>query len=124
MGKPLTVDKQEIAGSTFQCSDLSQTHFVNCKMAGAVLEDVNFSDAVVKYAQFGGATFSFIGLGPDAPKDAKQRPVCFETFDLNSSTFRKGDLSNVQISECRTDGMRIDGVLVTDMIEAYKARQG
>jgi hypothetical protein len=39
---------------------------------------------------------------------------------LNDSTFRKVDLSNVQINDCELSGMTINGILVTDLLEAWR----
>ena len=39
---------------------------------------------------------------------------------LMDSTFRQLDMSAVQIIDCNIEGMKIDGVLVTDMLKAYK----
>ena len=42
---------------------------------------------------------------------------------LCDSTFTKVDLSNVKILNCNLEGMTIDGVLVTEMIAAYKKQK-
>ena len=42
---------------------------------------------------------------------------------LCDSTFRKVDLSNVNIIDCNLDGMTIDGILVTDLLKAYGNRR-
>ena len=60
---------------------------------------------------------------PPPRKDGSQerrRPVTFEEAMLCDSVFRKVDLSNVQIIDCNIEGMKIDGVLVTEMIAAYE----
>jgi len=44
----------------------------------------------------------------------------FEEGMLMDSTFRQLDMSAVQIIDCNIEGMKIDGVLVTDMLKAYK----
>jgi uncharacterized protein YjbI with pentapeptide repeats len=112
-------------GSEVRASQMRRCRFVNLNMTGTTFENINFSDITVKYAQFGGAKFTFIGLPPDArERGEEQRPVHFEHFDLNDSIFDEGNLRNVQIRGCTLDGMRIDGVLVTDMIAAYAERHG
>ena len=52
-----------------------------------------------------------------------RRPVTFEEAMLCDSTFTKVDLSNVKIIDCNMEGMSIDGVLVTEMIAAYKKQK-
>jgi hypothetical protein len=69
----------------------------------------------------GGATFKHIGPPPDKNgKQERQRPVTFEEMMLCDSTFRKVDMSNVQIIDCNLEGMTIDGVPVLDLIAAYQ----
>lgn len=62
-------------------------------------------------------------IGPPPDKDGKQerqRPVVFEEMTLCDSTFRKVDMSNVRIVDCKLDGMTIDGIEVAEMMAAYK----
>jgi uncharacterized protein YjbI with pentapeptide repeats len=66
----------------------------------------------------GGASFKHIGLPPQSGE--KQRGLAFEECDLNGTTIRGCDLSGVEISGCELKGMKIDGVLVAEMMEAYR----
>ncbi len=43
--------------------------------------------------------------------------------NLSGLRLTKANLAGASISECRYDGMTIDGMAVTDMIAAYKAAQ-
>jgi RNA polymerase sigma-70 factor (ECF subfamily) len=88
----------------------------------AKFHNINFSDITVTAAQMGGAKFKHIGPPPDKEgKQERQRPVMFEEMMLCDSTFRKVDLSNAKIIDCDLRGMTIDGVLVTDLIAAYRS---
>jgi hypothetical protein len=42
---------------------------------------------------------------------------------LCDSVFRRVDMSNVQITECDTTGMKINGILVSDLLDAYKRQK-
>ena len=53
-------------------------------------------------------------------EQARQKAVTFEEAQLCDSTFKKVDMSNVKLIDCNVKGMTIDGVLVTDLIAAYK----
>jgi uncharacterized protein YjbI with pentapeptide repeats len=108
-----------LKGAKFDNVDMMGVTFNNICMAGVKLHDINLSDIEVSAAQMGGAKFRHIGLPPKTP--GKQRPVTFTEMDLNGSTFTMVDLSGVKIESCTTDGMTIDGVLVSDMLSAYKA---
>jgi uncharacterized protein YjbI with pentapeptide repeats len=100
-----------LAGSTFTDVNLSKVR----------MHDINLSDLDLSAAQIGGAKFKHIGLPPSKEgKQERQRPVLFEEATLCDSTFRKVDLSNVKIIDCDVHGMTIDGILVTDLLTAYK----
>lgn len=141
MGDELKISGRNIDNSTFRDSHMKQCRFSNLDMSGATFEninlsgttfeninlsktrfhDINFSDVAISAANFGGAQFVHIGPGPDETgKHPPQRPVLFKEADLNGSTFEKVDLSNVKIVGCDLEGMTIDGILVTEMIEAFK----
>ena len=120
----LLVEHAKYAASVFTDVDLSGAAFENVNLAKVRMHNVNLSDLDLSSAQIGGASFKHIG--PPPTKDGKQdrqRPVTFEEAMLCDSTFTKVDLSNVKILDCNLAGMTIDGVLVTDMVAAYKKLQ-
>jgi len=111
----------DMHGTVFNDVNLAGTSFENINLSKSRFHDINFSDVVFTAAQIGGCHFKHIGLPPD--KDGnhpRQRPVTFEEATLCDSLFRKVDLSNVKIVESNISGMTIDGVLVTDLLEAYR----
>jgi uncharacterized protein YjbI with pentapeptide repeats len=119
-GKQLA-EHANLADSVFNDVDLTGTTFENVNMSKTRMHDINLSDLNLSAANLGGAKFKHIGPAPDKDgRQARQRPVSFEEAMLCDSTFTKVDLSNVKIVECNVEGMTIDGVLVTDLIAAYK----
>lgn len=110
----------KLTGSRFEDVCLGDAEFDNVSLAGASLNNVNMSDMTIQYVQIGGTTFRHMGLPPSQRGTAKQRPLVFEDCDLNKSTFAQVDLSGVKLLDCKVEGMTIDGVLVTEMIAAYK----
>lgn len=111
----------DVSGSKFQDVNLADSEFENVNMSGTRLHDINLSDVSISAANLGGAQFRHLGPAPDpSGKQARQRPVTFEEAQLCDSTFTKVDLSNVKIVNCTIEGMTIDGVLVTDLLAAYK----
>jgi uncharacterized protein YjbI with pentapeptide repeats len=129
-GKHLA-DNADLSGSRFVNVNLSKVEydngnlsgasFNNINLSGAKFHDINFSDVTFEAAQIGGTKFRHIGPPPDKQgRQARQRPVSFEQMQLCDSTFRNVDLSNVQIMNCNLDGMTIDGIEVTEMLEAYR----
>ena len=112
-----------LSKAKFHNVNLSEAEFSDVNLSKAKFHNINLSDIRVTAVQIGGATFKHIGPPPDKDgRFARQRPVIFEEAMLGDSTFRKVDLSNVKIVACQIDGMTIDGILVTDLLEAYRKR--
>jgi uncharacterized protein YjbI with pentapeptide repeats len=111
----------DISGSVFREVNLAGSEFENVNMSKARLHDINLSDISISAANLGGAHFKHLGPAPGPNrKQERQKPVTFEEAMLCDSTFQKVDLSNVKLIDCNVQGMTIDGVLVTDLIAAYK----
>ena len=111
----------DISGSAFRDVNLAESEFENVNLSKATLHDINLSDVSISAANLGGAHFKHLGPAPDANgKQERQKAVTFEEAMLCDSTFNKVDLSNVKITDCNVKGMTLDGVLVTDLIAAYK----
>jgi uncharacterized protein YjbI with pentapeptide repeats len=119
-GKQVAVSA-DLAGSQFRDVNLAGAEFENVNMSQTRMHDINLSDISISAANLGGAHFKHLGPAPDQNgKQARQKGVTFEEAQLCDSTFTKVDLSNVKLIDCKVDGMTIDGVLVTDLIAAYK----
>ncbi|MDB4920125.1 pentapeptide repeat-containing protein [Mucilaginibacter sp.] len=88
---------------------------------GVKIMDANLSDLEIEGAQLGGAYIHNIGMPPEGhpayDPAAKQRPLKFENCDLNGSNIINCDLSNVNITECNLTGMKINGILVEDLLK-------
>ena len=120
----LLVEHAKYADSVFTDVDLAGTVFENMNLTKVRMHNINLSDLDLSAAQIGGASFKHIGPPPtNDGKQVRQRPVTFEEATLCDSTFKKVDLSNVKILDCNMEGMTIDGVLVADLIAAYKKQQ-
>jgi uncharacterized protein YjbI with pentapeptide repeats len=111
----------DISGSVFRDVNLAGAEFENVNMSKTRMHDINLSDLSVSAANLGGAHFKHLGPAPDKNgKQERQRAVTFEEAQLCDSTFKKVDLSHVKLIDCDVRGMTIDGMLVTDLIAAYK----
>ncbi len=123
-GKHLA-ENADISGSKFHNVNLSGADFDDVNLSKTRFHNINLSDIQVSAVQIGGATFKHIGPPPDKNgNQARQRPVIFEEAMLCESTFIKVDMSNVKIIDCNIQGMTIDGVLITDLLNEYKKRNG
>lgn len=110
-----------LKGAKFDNVNISGVTFNNINMSRVKLHDINLSDIEVSAVQMGRAKFRHVGLPPCSTKSTdKQRPVTFTEMDLNSSAFTLVDLSGVKIESCKTEGMTIDGIAVSDMLAAYQ----
>ena len=116
--KVLKVKQAMIDGSSF--SDVSAK---NIKIT-----DANLSGLEIEGAQIGGAFIHNIGMPPKGHPmynpDARQRPVRFENCDLNNSTITNCNLENLVIGDCNVTGMKINGVLLEDLLKAYQKVHG
>ena len=96
---------------------------VDVSATGLKITDANLSDLEIENAQLGGAYIHNIGMPPEGHPaynaDAKHRPLKFENCDLNGSTITDCNLSNVNITDCNLNGMRINGILVVDLLKVY-----
>jgi uncharacterized protein YjbI with pentapeptide repeats len=110
--------------STFRDVNLAGARFDNVDLSKVRMHNINLSDLELSAAQIGGARFKDIGLPPGQDgKRRRQRPVTFENVELGGSMLTKVDLSDVKLVGCELRGMTIDGVLVTDLIAAYRRQR-
>jgi uncharacterized protein YjbI with pentapeptide repeats len=112
--KVLEVKRAMIDGSSFQ--DISAK---NIKIT-----DANLSDLVIEGAQIGGAYIHNIGMPPEGHPmynpDARQRPIRFENCDLRGSTISNCNLENLVIDDCNVNGVKINGILLADMLKSHQ----
>ena len=115
----------KMTGSRFEDVCLGEAEFDNVSLAGAKFHNINFSNTVITAANFGGATFKHIGPAPDETGvHPPQEPVLFTEADLNGSKFEKVNLANVEINNCNIAGLKIDGILIANLIVEYKKNNG
>jgi uncharacterized protein YjbI with pentapeptide repeats len=114
-----------MTGSRFEDVCLGDAEFDNVSLANSKFHNISFHNTVITAANFGGATFKHIGPPPDENGiHPPQQPVLFTEADLNGSTFEKVNLANVEINDCNIEGLKIDGVLISDLISEYKNNNG
>ena len=125
--KILDVKRASIEDSRFTAICMDRSHFEDVSAKGVKIVDANLSDLEIEGAQLGGAYIHNIGMPPkDHPMynpDAKQRPLKFENCDLNSSAITNCNLSSVIIDNCNLMGMKINGLLVEELLKQYKSEK-
>ena len=92
-GKQMTIKQSDSSQLVFDDVNLSNTSHHNANMAGMRIDYVNAAGARLSRANMAGASFA----------------------DVN--------LSNCEIENCNVTGLCIDGVLMSDLLEAYKTAQ-
>jgi len=119
--KILNVKWSNLNGSTFREFCINNAHIQDVSATGLKIVDANLSDLEIEGAQLGGAYIHNIGMPPEGhpayDPSAKQRPLKFENCDFNGSTITDCDLTNVNISDCNLKGMKINGVLVEELLK-------
>jgi len=102
---------------------IDHSYFEDVSAQGMKIKDANLSDLEIEGAQLGGAYIHNIGMPPKGhpmyDAAAKQRPLKFENCDLQGSLITNSNLSNLHIDDCNLTGMKINGILVEDMIRKY-----
>lgn len=73
----------------------------NCDLANSSFTDVNLANAKFVNINLAGATFSDVNLA--------------------NTVFENINFDGADLSSCSTEGMRIRGVLVSEMLAAYEA---
>lgn len=117
------VNHCKMTGSRFEDVCLGDAEFDNVSLANARFNNVNMSDIKVTYIQWGGALFKNIGLPSTREYQGKtQRPLNFESCDINGSTLTNCNLRNVKIHGCDIEGMTINGILIQDLLSAHNRK--
>ena len=75
----------------------------DCDLAGSRFDDVNLS----------GSSFS----------NARLQDGRFADVNLTGTVIANADLHRVDVRDCNLDGMLIDGLLVTDLLAAYRRQR-
>ncbi len=123
--KILDVKRASIEDSRFEVFCMDRSHFRDVSAKNIKISDANLSDLEIEGAQLGGAYIHNIGMPPEGHPmynaAAKQRPLKFENCDLTNSTITDCNLSDVAIDDCNLKGMKINGILVEDLLRQYKS---
>jgi uncharacterized protein YjbI with pentapeptide repeats len=123
MPRKISIKQENVSGSEFEESKMVGSRFTNINLSGSRFHDINFTDVLFTAANLGGTMFKHIGPMPDKDgKQDQQRPVTFEEGMLCGSSFLRMDMTNVRIEDCVITGMQIDGILVADLVKAWKKR--
>ena len=117
----------------FDGPQLENTHYKRANMVGSYFDGVNLDKARF-FAVMTGAKFMDTNLAGADFNDVNLSDSNFFNINLSKTTISNANLSqvkisgvtleNAEISDANMSGMRINGVLVTDLFEAYDKANG
>jgi hypothetical protein len=101
--------------------NLSGTKITEANMSGTQIKAANMSHVVIDYVLLFGAEFQNIIL-PEEDDDhfrpnGDYKPIVFNNCNLTNSQVRDCDLSNMVISNCNITGLRINGILIEELMK-------
>jgi|SaaInl7_100m_RNA_FD_contig_71_196125_length_2361_multi_3_in_0_out_0_3 uncharacterized protein YjbI with pentapeptide repeats len=84
----------------------------------AVIDDSRFDDVGMARTEFDN-----VSLADAKFNNVNMSGATFHGIELRNAKFTHVGLNDVELSDCTLEGTRINGILVTDMLEAYQERQ-
>lgn len=75
-------------------------------------------------ANLAGASFHNVNLSGASFDDVNLRGTTFHNIAFTGSTIRNACLGEVSIEDANYTGMKIDGILVTEMLRVYREQAG
>lgn len=110
--------------STFSNSSLVRAQFSNCNLSESRFQNINFIKSLIADLNLSHSEFAHVSLGGtyfhDTTLGEEGEPVRFERCDLKGALFKDSNLKNVELIDCETEGMRINKILVKDLLDAYE----
>ena len=114
-------DNEERA-TPFDGARLQNGHFARADMTGTHFDGVNLADAKF-FAVLSKAQFNDTNLAEAQFHDVNLGNADFNDVNLSAAVFQNINFSDASISNANLTGMRINGVLVSDLFEAYEKSQ-
>ncbi|WP_374056810.1 GNAT family N-acetyltransferase [Rossellomorea sp. FM04394] len=113
-GSHSTFSNSKLIGVQFSNCNLSESRFQNINLKKALIADLNLSHSEFAHVTLDGVYLHDTTLGEE------NEPVRFERCDLKGSQFKACNLNDVRLIDCETEGMRINNILVKDLLDAYE----
>ncbi len=119
----------QLKGKQFIRSDMENTNFEGCNLAGArfwaVMTKVTFTDSNLEFASFDdvsleGAVFSNINLSAAKFENVNLSGTQFHEVNFSGASISATNLSGLSLNNVNLEGMTIEGILVSDLLAAYK----
>ncbi|MFD0589916.1 DinB family protein [Paenibacillus sp. GCM10027627] len=119
-----------LKGAELHSVDARDSSLLHVNFDGSKWNHIQFSNVHIKETQLGGTVFENIRR-PKASESARKeegfrgivQPVRFVYSDLSEAIFDECDLSGAELNLCRTEGMRINGISVDELLKVYEERR-
>jgi uncharacterized protein YjbI with pentapeptide repeats len=98
----------------------TELNFSNCMLAKSTFHRVAFGQASVTDSSLAGAKFDDVNLGQAGFENINLAGAKFHNINLSGATFRDINFANVDIADANLTSMKINGILVTDLLAAYE----
>ena len=89
-----------------------------------VLEQSKHVEPDAEHAILEGSEFHDVNLGEAKFEDVSLRGAVFHNVALTGATIRDACLGNVTIADAGYEGMKIEGILVTELLRVYREHAG
>lgn len=103
---------------------LDGSSFNNISFKNTTIVNANLSNLQIDGTQLGGAYLHNIGMPPQGHPmhnpNAQQQPLRFEDCNLAGSTITNCNLAGVVLDDCNVTGMKINGIPLEDLLQAYQ----
>ncbi len=90
-------------------------------ISGSVYDDVNMSGSTVGNVNLAGCSFRNVNMSGATFEDANLSGWKLHDVNLAGLKIVKANLAGASITQGRTEGMTIEGILVSDLLAAYRA---
>lgn len=122
-------------------SDISHSSFIDCTAVDTVFDDVSLTRVKVNYADLRDCAFTNINMVDGSISDANltglmidganisgmtirnagaHQPLRFDNLVIEGSAFNGCNLANAAFTNCNIEGLRVDGILLTDLLKLYR----
>ena len=112
-----------LTGSSFGNSNLMKSHFNNCNLSHSKFQNINLRDTLIADTNLSNSEFTLVTLGgvhfTDTNLGDNKTPLSFERCNLEGSKFIDCNLKNVEIQQGELSSMKINGIPVEKLLEAY-----
>jgi uncharacterized protein YjbI with pentapeptide repeats len=97
-------------------------HFIAAM--NSTTQNANLEGAVFINTSLSGAQFTDVNLGAAQFVDVNLAGARLEDVSLIGVTIENANCTDLSITHARYDGMRIDGIMVSELLRVYRERQG